>query len=129
MGEMRVLVAFASLCATLVPAAASAKIEEPRRTDIDVRSPTSMIDLQGCIMRRMSKWGRSMPVPIDGGVALDFNYWSLISLPGEAKFAVEIVDLGSERKLSATYRHPTSAGKARRMFRDFTNGCLQEPAT
>lgn len=103
---------------------ASFATTEPRRTDIDIRSQSSADELQRCITREMAKGGRSTPVPIEGGVALDFYVWSLLNTPGESKLAIEIVDLGQERKLTASYRKPFSAKSAAQQFRIFTRNCL-----
>lgn len=117
---MKILMA-ASL-ASFAAISASAAEEGPRPAGLTISSQQPLSDLQRCVTRKMASAGRVTPVPIDDGVALDFQSPGLFG-PGKARMTFNLVDRQTHRELTATYRHPLSAKLVTNLLKDAAKHC------
>lgn len=105
---------------------ASAAEEESRQVDLIISSQQPLPDLQRCVTRKMASAGRVTPVPIDGGVALDFQTPGLFG-PGRSRMAFNLVDRQTHREMTATYRHPLSEKMVAKLLSDAAKHCAYPP--
>lgn len=104
---------------------AAQAMEPPRQTDFHVASNQSLSDLQACAMRELARYGRVLPVPLDNGVALDFQITgALLAGGGKSLTTFEIRDGGDTRDITVGYRHPFSIRSAYNMLRDLAGRCF-----
>jgi hypothetical protein len=97
-----------------------------RRTDIDITSSKPLIDLQSCVTRMLMRAGRITPVPIEHGVALDFQLGNLVGGAGPQVETYEIRDMDGVRHITIVYRHPVTAKGAVKDLRKTAERCFPE---
>lgn len=111
---------------TLLLMAAEPIKDDPRPTGIDITSPQPLMDLQACVTRAWVRVGKITPIPIEKGVALDFQIGGLFGGTGKPITTYEIRDAGDLRHLTVRYRHPMSAKSAVKGLRDTAKRCFPE---
>ena len=90
----------------------SGPLKPPRDSGIRIMSNQTMLDLQACTIRQMSRDGTVVLVPLANGVAIDYTRPGGLGNAQAARYSLHVKDLGQQREISAFYRHPFSRKSA-----------------
>ena len=90
----------------------SGPLKPPRDAGIRILSNQSIDALQACSIRQMARDGTVLLVPQPNGVAIDYTRPNGLGNAQAARYSLHVKDLGSQRELTAFYRHPFSRKSA-----------------
>ena len=99
-------------------------VRPARDSGIRINSDQPLIELQACAMRKLSHGADVLPIPIDGGVDVDWVPRTNFGVAGDAPFTLRIREVGGRREIAAYYRHPFSMKAIQNMVRDVGNRCF-----
>ena len=90
----------------------SGPLKPARDAGIRIMSNQSLLDIQACTIRQMARDGTVVLVPLANGVAIDYTRPGALGNAQAARYSLHLKDLGRQREISATYRHPFSRKSA-----------------
>lgn len=98
-----------------------------RPIDLVFETPQPVEVLERCATATMAKVGRVTRLPAESGVDLGLGRsGAVLGAPGSPMLYFSIVDTGSARQVTASYRHPYSEKTATGLLKDLSKRCFPE---
>lgn len=109
---MKKLTATTIICMALSTSVTASVDRRP--IDLHITASKPLEEVQTCLTRYWQRRGRVTPMPIEGGVSLDYQITGPIS--ASHAISIELRQVAGKTDITASYQHPWAASTVERLL-------------